>query len=129
MAQPTPPAPEQPAPTKPKMDKRLRATLIATALLIAPGIGQFVALHDLATSGQLSAVAFLFELTSIFFIPTSLIVSAAVFMVARKNWRQNEKLIILCGINVLIALNLIWFIFYPCTWAQVFGLVLKACHQ
>jgi hypothetical protein len=110
------------------MDKRLRTMLLATVLLLVPGIGQFVALHDLATAGKLSGLAVLFEIVTIFFVPTSLILTGAIIMVVRKNYRHNEKLIILGGLNILLAINLIWFFVNACSWAQVFGLAIGACH-
>jgi hypothetical protein len=110
------------------MDKRLRLLLLSTALLLVPTIGQLIAVRDLNTSGRLSDLAFLFQLVGIFFVPTSIILTAAIFMVIRKRWREHERLAILCGLNALIAINLVWFAVHSCSWAQVFGMALKTCR-
>jgi hypothetical protein len=110
------------------MDKRLRTMLLSTVLLIVPTIGQAVALRDLATSGKLSGLAVLFEVVTIFFVPTSLILTGAIIMVVRKNYRQNERLVILGGLNILLAINIIWFFINACSWAQVFGIVIQSCR-
>jgi hypothetical protein len=110
------------------MDKRLRTMLLSTALLLVPGIGQFVALHDLATQGKLSGLAVLFAITAIFFVPTSLILTTAIIAVVRKDWRRHEKLVILGGLNALLAINITWFFIHACSWAQVFGMTIQSCR-
>jgi hypothetical protein len=108
--------------------RQLRIMLLATALLLIPGIGQFVAIHDINTSGRLSDLAILFKIAGIFIIPTSIILSVAIIMAVRHWWRSHEAIITLGVINILIALNLTWFFIHACSWSQVFGLTLKACR-
>jgi hypothetical protein len=109
------------------MDKRLRVMLIATALLIVPGVGQFVMIHDLNTAGRPSPLALLFAVFGLFAIPTSLILSAVIAYTVRATWREHERLIILGGLNLLLAINLVWFFVHACSWAKIFGLMLKTC--
>jgi hypothetical protein len=111
------------------LNKRLRTMLLATALLIVPGIGQFMAIRDLNTIGHDSDLAVLFMVVAIFAVPTSLILSSAIIATVRREWRQHQRLVILGILNIIISLNLIWFFFGACSWAQVFGLVLRTCHR
>lgn len=108
--------------------RQLRMMLAATGLLLVPQLGQFLAVHDINTAGHVSDLTLLFQLTSLFFIPTSLILTGAIAWAVRHWWRNHEPLIILAGINTLIAVNLILFFINPCFWSQVFGLALKGCH-
>jgi hypothetical protein len=110
------------------IDKRLRLLLLATAILLVPQIGQFIALRDLATAGRLSDLALLFMLTAIFIIPTSLILSTAILWTVRQTWREHRPLVLLGGLNIFIGLSLTWFFFHPCSWAAVFGLSIQSCH-
>jgi hypothetical protein len=110
------------------MNKRLRLMLLATVLLLAPGIGQFVTIHDLNTIGHASQLALLFAVAGLFLIPTSLILTGVITFTTRREWRQHERLMILGALNALIAANLIWFFFGPCSWAQIFGLALQTCR-
>jgi hypothetical protein len=109
------------------MDKRLRTMLIATALLVVPQVGQFVAIRDLNTAGHMSDLALLFMIVAIAVIPTSLILTGAIVAVVRRQLREHERLVILGAINTLIALNLIWFFVDQCGWSRVFGLTLRVC--
>ena len=102
--------------------------IAATVLLLVPQLGQFLAVHDINTAGHVSDLTLLFQLTSLFFIPTSLILTGAIVWAVRRWWRNHEPLMILAGINTLIAINLILFFINPCFWSQVFGLALKGCH-
>jgi hypothetical protein len=109
------------------MDKRLRVMLIATALLLVPGIGQFVTIRDLNTAGHPSALALLFAVFGIFAIPTSLILSGVIVYTVRHSWREHERLVILGVLNLLLILNLAWFFAHACSWAKIFGIALKTC--
>lgn len=111
-----------------RMNKRLRVMLIATALLIVPQIGQFVAIRDLNFSGHESNLAILFMMASVFFLPTSIILTGAILSTIRKNWTEHQDLLILGLVNVVITINLIWFFVSACSWATVFGLYLHTCH-
>jgi len=108
--------------------RQLRLMLVATALLLVPQVGQFLAVHDLNVYGRVSDLTFLFQYAALFLIPTSLIVTTAIAWTVRRHWRRHERLLILAGINTLIALNLIWFLVDNCSWSQVFGLALKVCR-
>ena len=108
--------------------RQLRMMIAATVLLLVPQLGQFLAVHDINTAGHVSDLTLLFQLTSLFFIPTSLILTGAIVWAVRHWWRNHEPLMILAGINTLIAINLILFFINPCFWSQVFGLALKGCH-
>jgi hypothetical protein len=109
------------------MDKRLRLLLLSTALLAVVGIGQFVGLHDLGTTGKLSSVAFLFMVAGIFFVPTAMILSGVILYTIRRQWREHEQLVVLGALNLVLGLNLVWFFLSACTWAGALGLVLKGC--
>ncbi|MDF2461475.1 MAG: hypothetical protein K0S68_878 [Candidatus Saccharibacteria bacterium] len=109
------------------MDKRLRMMLIATALLLVPGIGQFVALRDLAVDQELSVLAFFFIFSAIFIVPTSLILTAVILYLIRKDWRRHEKLAILGVLNLLLILNVTWFFINACSWGLVFGVAIPSC--
>jgi hypothetical protein len=111
-----------------RMNKRLRVMLIATALLIVPQIGQFAAIRDLNLTGHESNLAILFQMASVFFLPTSIILSGAILATIRKNWREHQNLVILGLVNIVISINLIWFFVSACSWAMVFGLYLHTCH-
>src|ERR1035437_1428167 len=87
------------------MDRRLRVMLIATALLIVPQIGQFIAIRDINTSGHESTVAVLFMFATIFFVPTSLILTVAIIATIRRSWRSHERLALLGAINLLLVLS------------------------
>lgn len=109
------------------MDKYLKAGLISLALLLPPQIGQFMAIRDLNTLGRIDNLALFFEFTALAAIPTSLILTGAVLWVLRKTWREHEKTYILGILNIIISLNLVWFLVAPCSWSQVFGVALKTC--
>jgi hypothetical protein len=111
------------------MDKRLRLMLLATALLIVPTIGQFSLIRDLNTGDTSSALTLLLNLSGVFFIPTSAILTGVILYLIRTDWRRHERLAILGAVNIIIILNLIWFDVAMCSWAQVFGLNIKTCHQ
>ncbi len=110
------------------LNKRLRVMLLCTALLIVPGIGQFVAIRDLGVTGRESDLAVFFAVVAIFVVPTVLILSTAILLTVRRQWREHQRLIALGATNLFIALNITWFFAHPCSWAQVFGLVLRICH-
>ena len=110
------------------MDKRLRLMVIATLLLLIPGIGQFIALHDLATTKQLSPLALLFAFSALAIIPTSLILTGAILYLIRRHWGRHEKLAILGLLNLLLVVNLTWFFVHACSWGMVFGVNLTACR-
>jgi hypothetical protein len=109
------------------MDKRLRLMLLSTALLAVVGIGQFMGLHDLGTGGKVSDVTFLFMVAGVFFVPTAIILTSVILYTIRGHLREHEKLALLGGLNLLLSVNLIWFFVSACSWASVFGLVLKSC--
>jgi hypothetical protein len=108
------------------MDKKLRVMLIATALLIVPQIGQFAAIRDLNFLGHESAIAVLFMMAGIFFVPTSVILTVAILATLKRGERKD--LLLLGLINVVISISLIWFFVSPCAWSTVVGLYLHSCH-
>ena len=110
------------------MDKRLRLMLLATALLLVLGIGQFIAIRDLNTAGQFSSLALLFAMAGIFLLPTSVILSTVILYVNRRDLRAQRQLLVLGALNLILAINLIWFIANTCTWASAFGLAIRTCH-
>jgi hypothetical protein len=116
------------APERPIARRRLRLTLIATALAAVSLLGQILAIHGLSAKGQISSVALILEMAGIFFIPTSLILSAAIIWTARKSLRNQLPLLLLAAINIVIALNFAWFIVGNCSWAHTFGIVLESCQ-
>ena len=97
------------------MDKPLRVTLIGTALLIVPVIGQLVAMADLRRTGHEGDLALFFMFAAIFIVPTSLILSCVILLTSRREWRKHSLLTILGGANLLIALEIIWFFFASAT--------------
>jgi len=110
------------------LPKRLRVMLLCTGLLVVPGIGQFIAIRDLNTTGHIGDLALLFAMFGVFAVPTSLIITGAIFITARHHVREQERVLILGALNLLIALNLIWFFAHQCSWSQVFGIALRTCH-
>lgn len=110
------------------MDKRLRVLVIATGLLILPQIGQFISLADLARGARPSDLAVFFQFAAIFIVPTSLILTAVIIYTHRQDWRQYRPLMMLGAMNILLAINITWFLFEPCGWAQAVGLGLKSCR-
>lgn len=110
------------------MDKRLRVTLIATGLLVVPGIGQFVALSDLSHTGREGDLAIFFMFAAIFIVPTAVILTIAVLAGIRKTIREHEKLALLGALNLLIALNITWFFIHACSWAAAAGILLQTCR-
>jgi hypothetical protein len=82
----------------------------ASALAAVTLVGQLLAAHDLAGKGRVSTVAFLIEMAGIFFIPTSVILSAAIVWAVHKSWRRHLPFLVLAAINFAIALNFAWFI-------------------
>ncbi|HEY2003770.1 MAG TPA: hypothetical protein VGH44_01485 [Candidatus Saccharimonadia bacterium] len=124
----TTPEPESTEASIRRGTRQLRLMLAATGLLVVPQVGQFLAVRDLNISGRVSDLTFLFQYAALFFIPTSLIVTAAIAWAVRRRWRHHERLLTLAGINTLIAVNLIWFLVNSCSWSQVFGLALRGCR-
>jgi hypothetical protein len=122
----TPPA-ENSAPPTNFYPRQLRFMLISTGLLLLCSAGQFIAIHDLNTAGKLSGLALVFKFASIFLVPTAVILTGAIMLVLRRTWREHERIMILGLLNLLIALNLVWFFLSACTWSQVFGLRLHVC--
>jgi hypothetical protein len=110
------------------MDRRLRLMLISTALLIIPIIGQFVAIGSINKTGHESNLAVFFMFAAIFIVPTSLIFSAAIVAVVRRQWREHLLLLTLATVNLLIIVNVTWFFIDQCSWTQAFGLALRTCH-
>lgn len=110
------------------MDKRLRVTLVATALLCVPQIGQFVAIRGLNVDHRQSAIALLLAMAGIFIIPTSLILTLAVAYSYRKTWRSEQTIMLLAALNLLLALSLAWFAVDQCSWSRVFGMSLYGCR-
>lgn len=97
-------------PARPLAQRRLRLMLIATALAVVSQLGQILAARDLTSKGRISAVALILEMAGIFFIPTSVILSAAIAWSIRKSWRNHLFLLALAAINTLIALSFAWFL-------------------
>jgi hypothetical protein len=110
------------------MDKRLRLMLLATALLLVPGVGQFVSIRDLNTIGRASDLALLFNMASLFLVPTSLILTGVILYTIHRHWREHERLAILGLVNLIIVFNLAWFFLGQCGWSRVFGIALRVCH-
>jgi hypothetical protein len=110
------------------MDRRLRLMLGATVLLLVPQIGQFIAIRDINFTGHESNLAVLFMVIGIFIVPTSLILTAAILFIVRKNWRSQQRLCILGLVNLLLIGSITWFFLGQCSWASVFGLVLRSCR-
>jgi Ni/Fe-hydrogenase subunit HybB-like protein len=112
-------------------DPKLRITLIATALLIVPQVGQFVTMHDLNTTGHNSGISILFMMALVFLVPTSIILSGTVIYITRKAWRtsENRRVVALAALNIVLALSIVWFFFSPCSWAEAFALTMKACKR
>jgi hypothetical protein len=110
------------------MDKRLRLMLTATALLLVPQIGQFIAIRDLNFTGRESPLAVLFMVIGIFIVPTSFILTLAILFIVRKVWRSHERLCLLGVLNIVLISSITWFFFSQCSWAAVFGLVLHGCR-
>lgn len=122
------PQPDAPATARPTR-RSLRVMLIATGLLIVPQIGQFLAIHDLNTTGQQSSLTLLFLLVGIFTVPTSLILTGAIFYAARRHrTHEQERILLLGALNLLIVLNLAWFFIHQCSWSHVFDIALQACR-
>jgi hypothetical protein len=111
------------------LEKNLRVVLIATALLIVPQIGQFIAIASINSTGHMSDLAIFFEFAAVLVVPTSVILTGVILALLRQNWREHERIFILGFINLLIALNLTWFFVDQCSWSQVFGLALRGCHR
>jgi putative Mn2+ efflux pump MntP len=109
------------------MDKRLRLMLLSTALLLVPGIGQFVHIRDLNTAGRASDLALVFAFAVIFIIPTTLIFSGVIIATIHRHWRRHQRLAILGALNIFIGLNLIWFFLHACSWAHIFGINIRTC--
>ena len=109
-------------------DRRLRLMVLATALLIVPLIGQALAAYDLASTGHESPLAILFMLVAIFTVPTSLIFSITLFITARHHIHEQERTLLLGALNLLLAINLVWFFVHACSWAQVAHLSLQTCR-
>lgn len=107
--------------------RQLRFMVISTGLLLLCSIGQVIAIHDLNSSGKLSGLALVFKFAGIFLVPTAVILTGAIMLVLRRKWREHERIMILGLLNLLIALNLVWFFVSACTWSQVFGLALRTC--
>lgn len=110
------------------MNKRLRVMLIATALLVVPQIGQFLAIRDINFLGHESNLALLFTFAALAVIPTSVILTVAILYTVRSTWREHQNLAILGLLNLVISISLAWFLVSPCTWAMLFGLYLRGCH-
>jgi hypothetical protein len=109
-------------------DPRLRITLIATALLIVPQVGQFVIMRDLNAGVKESGVAVLFMMALVFIIPTSIILSGATIYSTRKAGGDHRRLQALAILNIILALSITWFFVSPCTWSAAFALTLAGCH-
>jgi hypothetical protein len=64
----------------------------------------------------------------VFTIPTSLILSTAIFYVVRRHTHEQAPILLLAALNLLIVINLIWFTAHPCSWTHIFGVALRTCH-
>ena len=84
--------------------------LTATGLAGVSFIGTLLAAHDLSSNGKVSTVAFLLEMAGIFFIPTSVLLSAAIVWAFHKSWRTHWPFLLLSAFNFAIALAFAWFI-------------------
>lgn len=113
---------------RPLPRRLLRLMLIATGLAVVSLLGQLLAIHGLGTKGQISSVAVLLEMAGIFFIPTSVILTAAIVWSVRKSWRNHLLLLAIASLNLLIALNFAWFLVGNCSWAHTFGIYLENCQ-
>lgn len=110
------------------LDKRLRLLVISTGLLLLPQIGQFISLADLAKGHRVSDLAIFFQFAAIFIVPTSLILTGAVLYTYRQTWRDHRPALLLGAMNLLLAINITWFLIEPCSWATAVGLGLTACR-
>jgi hypothetical protein len=109
-------------------EPRLRVTLIATALLIVPQIGQFVAMRDINATGHDSGIGILFDMAMVFLVPTSVILSGVILYTVRHHLREQRPLVTLAALNLLLAGSIIWFFATPCGWAHAFALTLRGCR-
>lgn len=109
------------------LEPRLRVMLIATACLIVPQIGQISVISSTNATGKESGLAFAFMFASIFFISTSVILSSVIMWTMRREWQDHRPIMLLGSLNLLLAINFIWFFFSPCGWTQTFGIVLRGC--
>ncbi len=109
------------------MDKRLRLALIGTVLLIVLQAGEFLIIAERNQGSDTAMISFTFSFVSLFFIPTSLILTGAVLYLVRHQRNESKPLFLLGLINVLLAVQLAWFAVHPCSWAAVFGLRLAGC--
>lgn len=111
------------------MDKRLRVLAIATAILTIPLLGQILSIANINASGHEGDLAVFFIFLGIFTVPTSLILTSAVFSGIRHHWRTHALMSALSAINTLVALNLIWFFAAPCSWSHALGIALTTCPK
>jgi hypothetical protein len=79
------------------MDKSLRVMLIATSFLVVIQIGQF--------DNRLEIV---FNFLALFFIPTAVILSAALLISMIQGGRRRLGLLLLGGFNLFLAIALLF---------------------
>jgi hypothetical protein len=91
------------------MDKRLRISLIVTALLGIPLTGQSVSVSDIKHTGHLGDLALFFTFAAIFIVPTALILTVAVLSTIRNNLLHHRLLVFLGVLNILVALDITWY--------------------
>lgn len=101
--------------------------LIATSLFAILQGGQFMLIAQRNLGGAAGSSGFLYVLTSLFFIPTGLILTGAVLWIARHTLASQRPLLLLGVINILLAFQLAWYAIDSCSWAMVFGLRLGGC--
>ena len=78
------------------MDKRLRLLILATALALAP------------QAGYGGPFATLFAIMAVFFIPTSVTLTAAILYTIRTSWREHPGFILLSVLNLVLAATAVW---------------------
>ena len=109
------------------MDKRLRLALLGTLLLVLLQAGEFLIVAERNHGTDTAMLAFTFSFVSLFFIPTSLILTGVVLYLVRHQHQEQKPLFLLGLVNVVLALQLAWFAVHPCSWAAIFGLRLAGC--
>lgn len=110
-----------------RMDKRLRATLLATVLLLVPQIGQFVTIRALNVAHRGSSIGLLLEMVGVFLIPTSFIVTSAVVWSYRGQLRKHQPILLLAALNFLLIVSMVGYLVSPCIWSEVVAIQLHGC--
>ncbi len=109
------------------LEPRLRIMLIATTLFAILQGGQFMLIAQRNLGGAAGSSGFLYVLTSLFFIPSGIILTGAVLWLVRHNSATQRPLLLLGLINILLAFHLAWYAIDSCSWAMMLGLQLGGC--